>query len=195
MRVFICTFPSGICVFFVRAFRKESSPVCARARHHLSDHHRSLPSRPRSRAQQHVNGGEKRPSCDRGEGGAPILRSRHSHAPHAHPEPEPHPHSPSDTQHPEAGSPGSRSHEESQPQSLQRCLAHAAPEVRLSPDAQPLSHDQGREGGAGLRREAPQANGTSVPQNSSAGKICSFLLFFCEPYIWTFAVKSGTGSG
>ena len=140
--------------------------------------------------QQHVNGGRKRQSCHRGAGGAPsssssllfffFFWSRHSRAaapptPHnTHPEPEPHPVSPSDTHHPVAASSRSRSHEESQSHTLQRALTHTvtvtAAEVRLPAHTQPLSHDQGREGSAGLCREAHQTHRTAVPQNSSAGK-------------------------
>lgn len=124
-----------------------------------------LPSWPHSRAQQHVNGGRRRQSCPRGAGGAPGLGSCLSH-----PESEPHPDSPSDAHQPVAGSSGSRSHQEPQPQPLQHSLAHTGAEVRLPPHTQHLSHDQGREGSAGLCREAPQAHRATFPQNSSAGK-------------------------
>lgn len=139
----------------------------------------TFPFWPHSREQQRVNGGRKRQSCDRGAGGAPGLRSCHSYTPRTHPESESHPDSPSDTQHPVAGSSGSRSHEESQSQSLQRLLTHT--EVRLSPHTQPLSHDQGREGSPGRCREAQQAHWTTLPQNSSAGKIfLSIAQLGCE---------------
>lgn len=116
----------------------------------------TFPFWPHSREQQRVNGVRKRQSCHRGAGGAPGLRSRHSYTPRTHPESESHPDSPSDTQHPVAGSSGSRSHKESQSHSLQRLLTHT--EVRLSPHTQPLSHDQGREDRPGHCREAQQAH-------------------------------------
>lgn len=146
--------------------------VCALVRLHLPDfaffstHPGFIPGH-----QQHVNGGKKWQSCPTGAGGAPDLRFQRSHA---HTEPEPHPVSARHTpHHPVADSSGSGSHQESQSHSLQHRLPHTATEVRLSPHAQPLSHDQRGEGSARLRGEAHQTHGTTLPQISSAGKMRS----------------------